>query len=169
VVEYVDHTGKVDDDGSYSRGASSKLADTDVQWHIKAAVPPSRTSIGRIVATRKKDRTSTVPATVRYMIGGDGTGAIRAGLEDTFHTAEVTVKSADRKYIDALAAGGNTGKTWAEWFAATGVAERTFSDARKRLIASGAVIQQGDLYFVSPAVHLSSGPAPQASQPPVVR
>jgi hypothetical protein len=165
-VVLLDHTGKVDDDGSYARGASSKLADVDVQWHIKAPVRPSRESMGRIVVTRKKDRTSTVPATVKYIVGGDGTGAIRFGLEDTSHTPQIVVKDTDRPYLQALAAGGNIGKTWAEWRTATDKAESTFNDAVKRLRNMGAVTKQGELWSVAPGVIAPEDPPPSDAKQP---
>jgi hypothetical protein len=162
-VVFIDHTGKVDDDGSYSRGASSKLADVDIQWHVKATAPPNRTSMGRIVATCKKDRTATVPATVRYIVGGDGTGVIKIGLEATTDTLPITIKATDRPYLDALARGGNVGKTYTDWCEASGKSNSTFSDAVYRLKNAGAVMKHGDQYSVAPGVLQRDTDAPNSA------
>jgi len=148
-VVYLDHIPKVEDDGSYSRGASSKLADTDIQWHIKATVAPTRFSMGRLVLTKKKDRTATVPSTVRYVAGGDGSGAINIGLEASDFVAPVRVSKKDEKYVAALYGESNSGMTFAEWEKGTGAKYTTFTDARRRLVNSGAVVQEDERYFVS--------------------
>jgi len=148
-VVYLDHIAKVEDDGSYSRGASSKLADTDIQWHIKATVAPTRFSMGRLVLTKKKDRTATVPSTVRYVAGGDGNGAINIGLEASDFIAPVRVNKNDRKYVLALYGDDNAGLRFAEWHAAVGSPESSFKVARRRLVNAGAVVMRDDLYVVS--------------------
>ncbi len=162
-VVYLDHIAKVEDDGSYSRGASSKLADTDVQWHIKATVAPTRVSMGRLVLTKKKDRTATVPSTVRYVAGGDGSGTITIGLEASDFIAPVRVSKHDEKYVSALYGESNAGMTFAEWEKATGAKYSTFRDLRRRLVNSGAVVQDGDRYFVSESGAKAYGCDPQVS------
>ena len=100
-VVYLDHITKADDSGDYGRGASSKKADSDVLWSIKAHIAPTRESMGRLVLTKKKDRLATVPANVTYIAGGDGTGRIKVGLEAS---EQVAIPQADEKLRDAITA-----------------------------------------------------------------
>jgi len=145
----LDHTTKVEDDSRYGRGAGSKLADTDVQWHIAAPVAPTRVSRGRIVMTKKKDRTATVPASIKWIAGGDGSGTFFLDVEESSFVEPVRIHRADVKYVAALHAETNVGKRYSDWMAAVGGAESSFKDARRRLIASGAVILEGDTYRVT--------------------
>ena len=163
-VVYLDHTTKADDDGSYSRGASSKLADTDVQWHIKAAVAPSRMNMGRLVLTRKKDRWATVPAKVTYLAGGDGTGAIKVGLETSEMTSVPVADERMRATVSALHEAGQLRSN--EWARAAGhvkpdgTSNGTFDRYVKDLREIGHIAKSGDLWHVTQAgraAYFSSG------------
>lgn len=148
-VLLLDHTTKVEDDGKYGRGAGSKLADVDVQFHIQAAVPPTRTSMGRLVLTRKKDRLSSVPASVNYLAGGDGTGAFNVRIEGSDATTAVKVRESDRAALLALYGEHNTPLRFAEWQAALKRTKSTFTDSRRRLVNARLVEQRDDFYQVS--------------------
>ncbi len=148
-VLLLDHTTKVEDDGKYGRGAGSKLADVDVQFHIQAAVPPTRTSMGRLVLSRKKDRLASVPATINYLAGGDGTGALNVRIEGSDATTAVKMPTSDRAVLIALYGERNTALRFPEWLAASGRKKSTFADSRRRLVNTGLVEQRDDLYHVS--------------------
>ncbi len=148
-VLLLDHTTKVEDDGKYGRGAGSKLADVDVQYHIQAAVPPTRTSMGRLVLSRKKDRLASVPATINYIAGGDGTGALNVRIEGSDATTAVKMPTSDRAVLIALYGERNTALRFPEWLAASGRKKSTFADSRRRLVNTGLVEQRDDLYHVS--------------------
>jgi len=148
-VLLLDHTTKVEDDGKYGRGAGSKLADVDVQFHIQAAVPPTRTSMGRLVLSRKKDRLASVPASVNYLAGGDGTGALNVRIEGSDATTAVKVRESDRSALLALYGEQNTPLRFAEWQAALKRTKSTFTDSRRRLVNARLVEQRDDFYQVS--------------------
>jgi len=148
-VLLLDHTTKVEDDGKYGRGAGSKLADVDVQWHIQAAVPPTRTSMGRLVLSRKKDRLASVPATINYLAGGDGTGALNVRIEGSDATTAVKVRESDRSALLALYGEHNTPLRFAEWQAALKRTKSTFTDSRRRLVNARLIEQRDDFYHVS--------------------
>jgi hypothetical protein len=148
----LDHIVKVEEEGRYGRGAGSKLADVDVQWHIQATVPPSRTSRGRIVLTNKKDRTAWVPKTVRYLAGGDGEGGVKVVLEETSDMAPPPIRENDRAAVIALYGGLNSGKRMSDWQAAAkdlGVTSRTIINMAHRLIEQRVIAKNGDLYYVT--------------------
>jgi len=148
-VLLLDHTTKVEDDGKYGRGAGSKLADVDVQFHIQAAVPPTRTSMGRLVLSRKKDRLASVPATINYLAGGDGTGALNVRIEGSDATTAVKVRESDRSALLALYGEHNTPLRFAEWQAALKRTKSTFTDSRRRLVNARLIEQRDDFYHVS--------------------
>lgn len=150
-VLLLDHTTKVEDDGKYGRGAGSKLADVDVQFHIQAAVPPTRMSMGRLVLTRKKDRLSSVPATINYLAGGDGTGTLNVRIEGTDATASVKMRESDRTVLVALHGERNTPLRFAEWMKVSGRPKGTFTGSRTRLIDSYLALRRDDFYCVSTA------------------
>lgn len=149
-VLLLDHVVKNGESGRYTRGAGSKLADVDVQWSMDAPAPFGRGTMGRIVLTKQKDRLSTVPGTVRFLVGGDGSGAFTVKLEASSFAEPVRVNENSRKFVAALHGEGNTGLTYTEWFAATGAAERTFKDHRKSLVEVGAIAQRKERYYVTP-------------------
>jgi hypothetical protein len=148
----IDHTVKVEEEGRYGRGAGSKLADVDVQWHIQASVPPSRTSRGRLVLTNKKDRTAWVPKTVRYLAGGDGAGGVQVALEHTSEVVMPAIRGKDQEVIAVLYGGLNSGKRMSEWQAAardSGISDRTVINSAHRLMEQNIVGKNGDLYYVT--------------------
>ncbi len=150
-VLLLDHVVKSPDGGGrYNRGAGSKLADVDVQYSMDAPAPFGRDTMGRIVLTRQKDRLSAVPGTVRFLVGGDGSGAFTMRMEGASDAEPVRVNANSRKFVAALHGEGNTGKTYTEWFGASNAAERTFKDHRTRLLNEGAVAQREDRYYVTP-------------------
>jgi hypothetical protein len=149
LVLVLDHITKQEGDGRYSRGASAKLADVDVQWHINAEVPRTRTTMGRLVLPLKKDRTATLPKKLTYLAGGNGTGALIVQLEGQRDTPAIKLRTSDREALLALHGKENRGLRFAEWLAASKKIKSTFADIRKRLLEASLVEQRDDLYRVS--------------------
>jgi len=102
-VWILDHVTKSDDGGSgYGRGASSKLADVDIQWHISASVRPTRDAMGQLVLTKKKDHTAMLPETVTYLAGGDGSGSIIVKRKASSYVPAVRVDKKVQAMVKAL-------------------------------------------------------------------
>jgi hypothetical protein len=74
----------------YSRGAGSKLADTEVHWYVEAEVKFNRSQIGRLRLTKHKDREGILPSEV-YLKVGDGSGLL------TVEQVDGEATKADRK------------------------------------------------------------------------
>lgn len=76
-VVVIDHVTKgTTKDNRYSRGAGSKLADTDVRWYVEAVQPFNRETVGRVELTRKKDRDGWLPHSRLAFEVGDGAGGL---------------------------------------------------------------------------------------------
>lgn len=76
-VIVIDHVTKgTTKDNRYSRGAGSKLADTDVRWYVEAVQPFNRETVGRVELTRKKDRDGWLPHSQIAFEVGDGAGGL---------------------------------------------------------------------------------------------
>lgn len=64
-------------------------------------------------------------------------------------TGDPRSKDTDRKAIDALKSLGPKGVSFSEWQKASGLKKSTFKDARKRLLETKQVKQDGNQYFIA--------------------
>ena len=94
----IDHRAKNARGSGYARGASAKLADTDVHWGLKRTRTFARDVAGEVELTRHKDREGCLPERVVLSVG-DGRGGLpsrsRAPTRPMRnHAASVAMRSA---------------------------------------------------------------------------
>lgn len=71
----IDHLTKSAKGSAYARGASAKLADTDVHWGLTRTRPFARDHAGEVELRRLKDREGALPERIVYAVG-DGRGGL---------------------------------------------------------------------------------------------